>query len=121
MPRLGAVLVGLTLVAGAGCRAHQAINADKDMTTRGTIAGQVVEENGDPVQGRRVHAVHVGSTQRYSAVSSVTGGFSIPVPPGDYRLEIELQPGEVVKRDPGLIHINKSDLDAQEDIVIGPG
>ena len=120
MPRFAAV-VGLALLAGLGCRAHQPLGSPKDMTTPGTIAGQVVAENGDPVQGRRVHAVPVGGAQRYSAVSSVTGGFSIQVPPGEYRLEIELQPGEVVKRDPGLIQINKSDLDAQRDIVIGPG
>jgi hypothetical protein len=100
---------------------NQPLLTAKDMTTPGTIAGQVVAENGDPLPGRRVAAVHVGSAQRYSAVSSVTGGFSIPVPPGEYRLEVELREGEVVKRQPGVINIDKSDLDANLDVVIGPG
>jgi hypothetical protein len=120
MRRVAAVTAMAVLAAGLGCRANKPLLTTKDMTTPGTIAGQLMLEGGEPVAGRRVEAVHAGSAQRYSAVSSVTGGFSIPVPPGEYRLQVELREGEVVKKDPGLIHINKSDLDAQSDVVIGP-
>jgi hypothetical protein len=49
----------------------------------------------------------------------VTGGFSIKVPPGEYRLEVTLREGEKVVRQPGVVHINKSDLDANLEIVVG--
>jgi hypothetical protein len=61
----------------------------------------------------------VGTSQRFSATTNVTGGFSIKVPPGEYRLEVDLQPGEKVVREPGVVHINKSDLDANLEIVVG--
>ena len=51
--------------------------------------------------------------------SGQPGGFSIPVPPGKYRLEVELREGERVLRSPGTIDINKSDLDANLEVVIG--
>jgi hypothetical protein len=52
-------------------------------------------------------------------VTNVTGGFSIKVPPGEYRLQVDLRDGERVVRDPGIVHINKSDLDANLKIVVG--
>ena len=66
-----------------------------------------------------VHAVRADSTEKYSAVTNVTGGFSIKVPPGDYRLQVDLRDGERVLKDPGTVHINKSDLDANLEIVLG--
>jgi hypothetical protein len=69
--------------------------------------------------GRNVRAVRVGGAERYSAVTNVTGGFTIKVPPGEYRLEVDLREGERIVRSPGVVHINKSDLDANLEIVIG--
>jgi len=46
--------------------------------------------------GRRVEALDLSGGRRYSVTTSVTGGFSIPVPPGKYRLEVELREGERV-------------------------
>ena len=74
---------------------------------------------GDRLAERGVHAVQVGTAQKFSAVTNVTGGFTIKVPPGDYHLEVDLQPGEKIVREPGTVHINKSDLDANLEIVVG--
>ena len=52
-------------------------------------------------------------------MTNVTGGFTIKVPPGEYHLEVDLQPGEKIVREPGTVHINKSDLDANLEIVVG--
>jgi hypothetical protein len=123
MNRFRASLVAFVLSASAaaGCRTGQpVIGADRDPTTPGTIAGIVSAPGGEPLSGRRVQAVGAASAHRYSAVTSVTGGFSIPVPPGDYRLEVELREGERVLRQPSVIHINKSDLDANLKVVVGP-
>jgi hypothetical protein len=91
-----------------------------DKTTPGTIGGILKDATGEPIAGRTVHAVGVNTvTDSYSAVTNVTGGFSIKVPPGDYRLRVDLLEGESVKKEPGVIHINKSDLDANLEVVIG--
>jgi hypothetical protein len=111
----------LVLVAGTACRTSRPLwsATPGDDTTPGTIAGILKTPGGDPVAGRRVNAIAVGTSERYSAVTNVNGGFSIPVPPGKYRLEPELLEGERVLRAPGVININKSDLDANLEIVVG--
>jgi hypothetical protein len=115
------LLAAVVLFGGAGCRTGQPLydSTGKDKATPGTIAGTVRAVGGDPLPGRQVHAVREGTSERYSAVTSATGGFSIPVPPGKYRLEVVLREGETLVRQPGVIDINKSDLDANLEIVVG--
>jgi hypothetical protein len=120
--RLVAVALAAALAAATGCRSGQPIYSatPSDHRTPGTIAGIVSSSaGGEPLAGRRVEAVELTGGQRYSAITNVTGGFSIPVPPGKYRLEVELREGERVVRSPGTIDINKSDLDANLVVVIG--
>ena len=120
MKRKGTLLVSLVLAALIGCRSGKSlIHRSEDPNTPGTIAGILRAQNDDRLPGRNVHAVNVETARRYSVVTSVTGGFSIPVPPGKYRLEVELQPGEKILSEPGVIDINESDLDANLEIVIG--
>jgi len=121
MNRLGAILAVLVLLVGAACRSGQPllVSSSGDQTTPGTIGGIVSAVGGERLGGRGVHAVQVGTSQRFSATTNVTGGFSIKVPPGEYRLEVDLRAGEKVVRDPGVVHIHKSDLDANLEIVVG--
>lgn len=121
MRHLGMSCAVLVLLVGAACRLGQPllVSASGDKTTPGTIGGIVSAVGGDRLAGRGVHAVQVGTSRRFSAVTNVTGGFSIKVPPGEYRLEVDLRPGEKVVREPGVVHINKSDLDANLEIVVG--
>jgi hypothetical protein len=112
----------LVLLAGIGCRTGRPLldsSRDND-NAPGTIAGIVSIVGGDPMPGRRVTATRVGGPERYSAVTNVTGGFSIPVPPGKYRLQVALLDEERVVKQPGEIDINESDLDANLEIVIEP-
>ena len=120
--RFVALALAAALATVTGCRTGQPIynRTPEDQTTPGTIAGIVrAGVGGEPLAGRQVQAVELSSGRRYSATSSVTGGFSIPVPPGKYRLEVELREGERVLRAPGTIDINDSDLDANLEVVIG--
>ena len=121
MKHLGASIAVLALLAGPACRSGQPllVSAEGDKTTPGTIGGILSAPGGDRLASRGVHAVQAGTNQRFSAVTNVTGGFSIKVPPGEYHLEVDLQPGERIVKDPGRIHINKSDLDANLEIVVG--
>ena len=122
--RLITAVALLALVAiGPGCRTGQPIydSTPEDQTTPGTIAGILrLGIGGDPVGGRRVTAVSLTDTsRRYSATTNVNGGFSIPVPPGKYRLEVDLKGAERILQTPGTIDINESDLDANREVAIG--
>jgi hypothetical protein len=123
MTMRSAAAVLAILVAAGACRTGRAVydSTPGDQTTPGTIAGILrAGEGGEPVAGRTITAIALDDTsRRYSAITSVTGGFSIPVPPGKYRLEVELREGERVLRHPGTIDINKSDLDANREVIIG--
>jgi hypothetical protein len=122
MRRSVGVRLGLLVMLSAGCRTGQPIiDVSGNPATPGTIGGILQGAGGgDPFAGRRVQAVSLATGARYSAVTSVTGGFSIQVPPGNYRLEVELRAGEAVVKEPGTIHINKSDLDANIMVEVGP-
>lgn len=121
MTRARALWAVVILVAIGGCRSGQPllVSEQGNMSTPGTIGGYVSAVGGDRLPGRQVTAVHTTTKERYTATTSVMGGFSIKVPPGDYRLEIDLRDGEKVVKEPGVIHINKSDLDANMEIVVG--
>jgi|SRR5688500_13767634 len=122
MKRRLAAALALAATMAIACRTGQPIydRTPENQQTPGTIAGILYAGvGGDPVAGRGIHAVALAGDRRYSATSSVTGGFSIPVPPGKYRLEIDLREGERLLRSPGTIDINESDLDANLEVVIG--
>jgi hypothetical protein len=119
MNRAGAVLAVLGMLAAA-CRPGKPLldTVPGENTTPGTIAGAVRTTANDPLPGRRVEAVNTETGQKYAAVTGVTGGFSIKVPPGKYRLVLEMREQESVAQEPGVIDINQSDLDTDLDIVV---
>jgi hypothetical protein len=86
----------------------------------GTISGTVRGPQGTTgLAGRDVEAINVDTGERVSVRTSTEGGFTVKVKPGKYRLSVNLQSGETIVKDPGVINVNRSDLDAQRDIVIG--
>ena len=121
--RRAAILVtasALAALLGGACRMGQPLvdtEPGKNLTP-GTIAGSVRTIAGDPLPDRLVTAVETVTGQKYSSGTGVTGGFSIKVPPGKYRLEVELRGEEAVAQEPGLIDINKSDLDTDLNIFV---
>jgi hypothetical protein len=121
MTRIAPWAVALTLLAATACRAGRPLidTSPADQTTPGTIGGILKDAGGGPVAARVVHAVRADTSLKYSATTNVNGGFSIQVPPGHYRLQVELREGERVLKDPGRIHITKSDLDANIEVVLG--
>jgi len=118
---LVATLVGLT--GGIACR-HSVLVADagpKPPTPAGTISGQLqTPGNGAAVVGRTVTAINNADGQRYGVRTNNTGGFTIRVPPGSYRIEVEQRPGEVVAGAPTDQKVGPSDIDARLVITVGP-
>jgi hypothetical protein len=86
----------------------------------GTISGTVRGPQGSAaLEGRRVEAINVDTGERHRASTSNTGGFTFKLAPGDYRVEVTLLEGETLVKRPGVIHLNRSDVDANADFVIG--
>jgi hypothetical protein len=111
------------LVTAGGCRTVAPVVGGDDVPgARGTLSGTVRgADNTAPAVGRTVEAVEVDTGQRYSAITNVTGGFTIMVPEGRYRLKVALLEGESVVKDPGVVNVSKSDAESRIDIVLGWG
>lgn len=87
--------------------------------TGGTIAGLVRADGDAPLTARKVTAVNIASGQRFEASTATNGGYTIKVPAGTYRLELELRAGEVVRMQPDVTEVNVGDLDPDRNFVVG--
>jgi H+/Cl- antiporter ClcA len=116
MMRLTNALMLFTVLAAAACHPGPVLSPKLDVG--GTIAGIVTTTGNAAVPDRKVTAVDVTSGARFEATTGANGGYTIKVPEGTYRLELELRPGEVVAKQPADTRINKSDLDSRRDFTI---
>ena len=92
----------------------------KPPTMDGTISGTVRGPEGtSSIVGRRVEVINVDTGERQQMLTSNTGGFTFKVKPGKYRVEVTLTDGESILKQPGIMNVNKSDVDAHADFVIG--
>jgi len=88
----------------------------------GTIAGIVSAiDSAVAVPGRTVTAIDVRTGSRHTAITAANGGYTIKVPEGTYRLEIELRSGERLAKKPDDTRINNGDLDPGRDFTITVG
>jgi hypothetical protein len=85
----------------------------------GTISGTVRAEGSRPIEGRVVEVINVETDERQRTNTSNTGGFTFKVKPGKYRVELALHAGEVLIKRPSVINVNRSDVDAHADFVVG--
>ena len=110
--------VSTLAVFAAACHPGAVINADPQ-TVGGTIAGIVRATDGAvPLVTRQVTATNVASGTPYVATTGPNGGYSIKVPQGTYRLDVEVRDGEVVAKKPDTTEVNNSDLDSGLDFEI---
>ena len=120
MRPLQSVLV-LVALAGVACHPGPVVGSNPSATAGGTIAGIVTMEGNAPAVGRRVSAVDTTSGSRFEATTGSNGGYTIKVPEGTYRLELELRAGEKLSTQPDETRVNRSDLDPRRDFVIAGG
>jgi Carboxypeptidase regulatory-like domain len=117
-PAVPAALIAIVVQA---CLARGPVldTGSKPENVGGTIAGIVREQgSGQPLSGRKVTATQVESGARYEASTASNGGYTIKVPKGKYRLEVELRPGEALSEHPADTEINTSDLDPDRNFVV---
>jgi hypothetical protein len=111
----------LILCSTIACHTERPIvNAGaKQPPVGGTIAGIIKAE--DPAVTpltRKVTAIDVASGTRFDTTTGGDGGYTIQVPVGTYRIEVELRDTEALAKQPGETHVNNGDLDSARDFVI---
>jgi len=109
------------LLAVVACHPGPKIGGGSKQPVGGTIAGIVSTSANAPVVGRKVTATNKATGAKFDATTGPNGGYTIQVPEGEYKLEVELQAGESVTKQPSDTQINRSDLDPHRDFVISGG
>jgi hypothetical protein len=106
--------------AAAACRTGVPVvdTGAKPPTVEGTIAGRVLTDGNAAVVSRVVRAI-AADGKRHEVTTNSAGTYTLKVPPGKYRLEVELRDGERLVKEPGETTVNASDLDPRRDFVIG--
>jgi hypothetical protein len=113
------LLLSFTLLTAVGCHPGPVIGkGPAPPAVGGTIAGIVSTDANAAVAGRKVTAINRDTGTRYDVTTGTNGGYTIKVPEGTYRVEVELLPGEAIAKQPGEIRVNRSDLDPGRDFVI---
>jgi hypothetical protein len=85
----------------------------------GTISGRATfAGDSTPLAGRKVTAVSLADGQRFDTTTAANGGYTIKVPIGRYRLELELRARETLVEQPGETEIRTSDLDTSRNFVV---
>jgi hypothetical protein len=115
VPLVLALVVGLS----AACHNGPVIDPTPNASVGGTIAGIVTTTDSTvAVPGRKVTAVEVKTGSHYDATTGTNGGYTIKVPEGTYRIDIELRDGEALAKRPDETQVNNGDLDPGRDFVI---
>jgi hypothetical protein len=115
--RLASILLAVFAVA---CHPNRpAIGSGQPTDVGGSIAGMVATDGGaTALSARKVTAINVGTGARYDVSTASNGGYTVRVPAGTYRLELELKTGEALVTSPEVTDVDRGDLDAGRDFVI---
>ena len=119
--RLSHLALACFVVSVVACHTERPIinTAPKQPSVGGTIAGIVTTEDlSVPLLSRKVTAIDVRSGSRFDATTGTNGGYTIQVPEGTYRVEVELRGNETLVKRPAETHVNNGDLDPARDFVI---
>jgi hypothetical protein len=115
--RLVPVLLICAAALSAACHPGPILTTEQKVG--GTIAGIVkTTDSSVAMPGRRISVIDVSTGTRRDTTTGADGGYTIQVPKGTYRLDIELHDGETLAKQPSPTHISNGDLDARRDFVI---
>jgi hypothetical protein len=85
----------------------------------GTIAGSVRASDGtSALSGRKVTATNEQTGATFAVSTASNGGYTVKVPAGKYRLDVELRAGESLASRPDPTDVNVGDLDPDRDFVL---
>jgi hypothetical protein len=108
------------LLSGACRRGVPAVDlGPKPPNPRGTITGIVRgPEGSSPMSGRTVEIVDTVTGERRTVQTAANGGFTIQLPAGKYRVELRLRDGETLVKRPGIVDLDKGDIDSHIEFVL---
>lgn len=124
MAGLCAFALVVAVLSVAACRRGVPVidPSEKPPTMDGTISGTVRGPAGtSSIVGRQVHVINVATGERQTTQTNSSGGFTFKVKPGKYRVEVAVIEGESLIKRPGVMNVNRSDVDAHADFVVGSG
>jgi hypothetical protein len=113
-----ALAVALVLASVACHPNRPVLDPGAKPAVEGTISGTVAASGGAPIGGRKVTAINTASGAKVEASTTSTGGYTMRVPAGTYRLEMELRAGETLATSPGPTEVDPGDLDAGRDFAV---
>jgi hypothetical protein len=118
--RLRHLLLGSLLFGSAACHMDRpVVDPTPKESVGGTIAGIVTTTDSSvAVPGRKVTVTEINKGSHFESTTASNGGYTIRVPEGTYRIEIELRPSETLTRKPEQTHINNGDTDSGRNFVI---
>jgi hypothetical protein len=109
----------LALTIGCVPRGPVVDTGSKPVGVGGTIAGNVAAAAEDaPLSGRRVTAVNEATNARFETSTGTSGGYTLKVPSGTYRLEVELRAGETLETKPDATQVGVGDIDSARNFVV---
>jgi len=117
--RLTALLLACGVMFSVGCHPGPIASKSSQLSVGGTIAGVVTTSDSQvAVPGRKITVVELNTGMRLDTTTATNGGYTVQVPEGTYRIDIELRGGESLARRPEPTRINNGDLDSGRDFVI---
>src|SRR5262245_17159115 len=119
--RLWNVLLGcLLLAASSACHMNKPVVDPTPSASVGGTIGGIVSAGDRPVAvtGRKVTATEITKGTHFESTTAANGGYTIKVPEGTYRIDVELRASESLAKKPEQTHINNGDLDSGRDFVI---
>jgi hypothetical protein len=111
------VAAGALLLSIACHPSRPVIDPGPKPDVEGTISGMVRDQD-MPLGGRKITAINTKTGARFDASSASSGGYTMRVPAGTYRLEFELHAGEALALAPQPTEVDAGDLDAGRDFVV---
>ena len=112
--------LGLLMLFSIGCRsavAHEP--AARGTAALATLSGTVrAPEGPSSLGGRAVEVINIETDERQRTTTGNSGEFTVRVKPGKYRVEVRLQQGESLIKQPGVMRVSRTEPDTHADIVI---
>ena len=91
--------LAVAVLMNTDCHPKPPVVTTSSVTVGGTIAGVLNGPAEDTLGNRTVTVINLETGQRYQTTTGMNGGYSIHVPPGTYRLNIELREGEQLAKE----------------------
>ena len=114
-----AVVLTCAVLLNIGCHpSRPVLDPGPRPDVGGSISGIVTETGGTALGARKVTAVNVKTGVRVDTSTTSTGGYTMRVPAGTYRLELELRVGEKLATTPDPTEVDPGDLDASRNFVV---